>query len=113
MLKIDAQGTTINEKEVTAYIQQQIVDLAPHLEDKSSIQVKLSRKNRVFEAELTAYHEEGEIQTVGLNKDLFDAIKNAKEGLLQYFVELEALNNPHIREEKIKLISEKGNLYLH
>ena len=113
MLKIDTNGTTLNEKEVTAYIQQQMVDLAPHLEEKSALQVKLSQKNQIFEAELTAYHEEGEIQTVGLNKDLFDAIKNAKEGLLQYFVEVEASVNPRLRDEKIKLLSHKGNLYLH
>ena len=116
MLKIDTKdtnGTSFNEKEVTAYIQQQMIDLAPHLKDKSALQVKLSQKNQVFEAELTAFQEEGDIQTVGLNKNLFDAIRNAKEGLLQYFVETEATINPHLREEKIQHLSHHGNLYLH
>ncbi len=113
MLKIDTHGTTINEKEVVAYVQQQMVDLAPHLEDKSSLEVKLSQKNQIFQAELTAFHEEGEIQTVGMNEDLFDAIRNAKEGLLQYFLETEAIINPRLREEKIKLMSHHGNLHLH
>ncbi len=110
MSKIEIKDATFNEKEVAAYIQQQMVDLAPHLEDQSTLQVKLSQKNQIFEAELTAFHGEGEIQTVGLNKNLFDAIKNAKEGLLQYFVET---NNPRLREEKMRLLSHQGNLYLH
>ena len=110
MSKIDVKGENFNEKEVAAYIQQQMVDLAPHLENQSALQVKLSQKNQVFQAELTAFDGEGEIQTVGFNKNLFDAIKNAKEGLLQYFVET---NNPQLRKEKIKLLSHQSNLYLH
>ena len=50
--------------------------------------------------ELTALEEEGEIQTIGRHKDLFAAIRNAKEGLLQYFVETESLINPHLRMKR-------------
>ena len=113
MLKIDTNDTTFNEKEVAAYIQQQMVDLTPHLREKSALQVRLSKRDQTFHAELTACDDQGEIQTVGVNEDLFDAIKFAKEGLIQYFVELEANLYPELRDEKIKHLSLHGNLYLH
>ena len=113
MIKIDSIGTEIDKKEITAYIQQQMVDLAPHLEEKSALQIRLTQVNKGYEAELTAVHLEGEIQTVGWDENLYVAIKNVKEGLLQYFVEVEDELNPHQREEKINHFSRNGNLYLH
>lgn len=113
MIRIHSKGAAIDEKEVTAYIQQQMVELTPHLKEKSALQVKLTKKKEGFEAELTAYQPEGEVQTVGFNKDVYHAIRNAKEGLLEYFVEFEEAMNPLEREEKIKYLSKHGNLYLH
>lgn len=113
MIKIDGFDAKIDEKEVTAFVQQQMVDLTPHLSDKSALQVRLSKRGKGFEVELTAFQEEGEIQTVGFNDDLFDAIRNAKEGLMNYFVEVEDEMNPHLRESKIDYFSKHGSLYLH
>lgn len=113
MIEIDSKDFQIDEKEVSAYVQQQMIDLAPHLEEKSALQIKLKQVDQGFEAELTALHEQGEIQTVGWNEDIYHAIKDAKEGLLEYFVEVEDELNPRIREEKINLLSRHGNLYLH
>lgn len=113
MIQIDAKGATIDEKEVTAFVQQQLMELADHLSDKSSLQVRLTQRKDGFEAELTAFEEEGEIQTVGRHKDIFDAIRNAKEGLLDYFVEVEDQLNPRRREDKINFMSRNGNFYLH
>lgn len=114
MVKIDSKNMKINEKEFTAYIQQQMADLQPHLADKSSLQVRLTEVGKgEYEAEVTAYQEEGEIQTVGRHKDPFDAIRNAKEGLLEYFVEMEAEMNPHLRDQKLNHLAQNGNLYLH
>ena len=113
MVKIDSQDAKIDQKEVTAYIQQQMADLAPHLTEKASLQVRLIQKKEMYEAEVTAYEEESEIQTVGIDSDVFDAIKNAKEGLLEYFVEVESELRPHERDEKINYLSKHGSLYLH
>jgi len=113
MIKMDKLGEKIDKKEVAAFIQQQMVELAPHLDEKSALQIKLTQVRNGFEAELTATQLEGEIQTIGWNEDLFDAIKNAKEGLLQYFVDAEDFMNPQLRDEKIKYLSQHGNLYLH
>ena len=79
MIKIDSKNFQIDEKEVTAYIQQQLIDLSPHLEDKAALQVRLKKVDQGFEAELTATHQEGEVQTVGWNEDIYNAIKSAKE----------------------------------
>ena len=113
MLKIDAQEGSIDEKEVTAYVQQQMAELGPHLAEKTALQVRLTQIGESFEAEVTAYHTEGEVQTVGRNSDIFDAIRFAKEGLLEYFVEVEAEMHPRERDEKINYLSRHGNLYLH
>jgi len=113
MIKINAKDLQIDEKEVSAYIQQQMMDLSPHLEEKSALQVRLTQVDKGFEAELTAFREEGEVQTIGWHEDIYDAIKNAKEGLLEYFVEVESENNPRDRDNKINHIHRHGNLYLH
>ncbi len=114
MVKIDSKYLNINEKEFTAYIQQQMADLQPHLTDKASLQVRLTEVGKgQFEAEVTAFQEEGEVQTIGRNSDPFDAIRNAKDGLLEYFVEMEAELNPHLRDQKINHLARNGNLYLH
>lgn len=113
MIDFDAQGLSLNEKEVTAFVQQQMLDLAPHLGEKDALQVRLSQRGTGFEVELTAHHEDGDIQTLGHNEDLFEAIKLAKEGLLHYFVEVEDQLNPLLRDEKINYLSRHGNLYLH
>lgn len=113
MIKIDNLDPQIDEKEVTAFIQQQMVDLAPHLNEKAALQIRLIKREEGFEVELTAYQEEGEIQTIGFNDDIYDAIRNAKEGLLEYFVTIEDELNPHLRDEKINYLSRHGNLYLH
>ena len=113
MLKIESQNTPLSEKEITAYVQQQLVDLAPHMDEKAALQMKLTQINSGFEAELTATLDEGEIQTVGWHEDIYESIKNAKEGLLQYFVEIEEELNPKERDEKINHFVRNGNLYLH
>ena len=103
----------MEEKEVTAYIQQQMMDLEPHLEGKTSLQVRLVDIGDEFEAEVTAFHPDGEIQTVGRNASLFDAIRFAKEGLIEYFLAVADEVNPLEREAKINHLSQHGNLYLH
>jgi ribosome-associated translation inhibitor RaiA len=113
MIKIDALDTQIDEKEVTAFIQQQMVDLGPHLSEKASLQVRLVKIQETFEVELTAYEEGGEVQTIGRHHDVFDAIRTAKEGLIEYFVEVENELNPQLREDKISYMSRHGSLYLH
>ena len=113
MLKIDANASALSEKEIAAYVQQQLVDLGPHLDEEVALQMKLTQVETGFEAELTASTEEGEVQTVGCHEDIYDAIKNAKEGLLAYFVEVEAEINPRLRDEKINHLARNGNLYLH
>ncbi len=113
MIKIDALDAQIDEKDISAFIQQQMVDLAPHLTAESALQIKLVKRDQGFEVELTAFEAAGEIQTIGFNDNLFDAIRNAKEGLLEYFVEVEDALNPKARDEKINLLSKHGSLYLH
>ncbi len=113
MIKIESSSEMIDQKAVTAYIQQQMVELQPHLHEKSALQVKLVQLKNGFEAQLTAIEEEGEIQTIGRHADLYDAIRNAKEGLLDYFVAAEDELNPRLREEKLNYMSKHGNLYLH
>ena len=113
MIKFDSRFSPMDEKEVTAYVQQQMVDLGPHLDEKSSLQVRLTKLKNGFEVELTAYQPEGEVQTVGRDTDLFDAIRNAKDGLLHYFVEIEDELHPHERDEKINHLLRNGNIYLH
>ncbi len=113
MIKIDANDPQIDEKAISAFIQQQMVDLAPHLSNEAALQIKLVKKDGGFEVELTAYEEAGEVQTIGFHMDLYDAIRNAKEGLLEYFVEVEDALDPKARNEKINLLSKHGSLYLH
>ncbi|MCJ8275882.1 MAG: hypothetical protein HRT44_01975 [Bdellovibrionales bacterium] len=102
-----------DEKEMSAYIQQQISDLEPHLKTESPLELKLTQVDEGFEAELTADHESGVVQTLGWNENIFSAIKSAKEGLLEYFIEVEQEKNPQHRNEQIDHISRHGNLYLH
>lgn len=113
MIKLENLDAQFDTKEVTAFIQQQMMDLTPHLTEKSSLQVQLVKKEEDFEVELTAYQEEGEIQTIGRNHNLFEAIRDAKEGLIEYFVEVEYELNPHGRDDKISYLSQHGSLYLH
>lgn len=113
MIKIDSPALSINKKEVTAYIQQQMMELQPHLQEKSALQVKLKKVAKGYEAELTALHFDGEIQTIGWNENMYDAIKDAKEGLLEYFVEVADELHPHQRDQKINHIRKHGSLYLH
>ncbi len=113
MIKIDALDAHIDEKDVSAFIQQQMVDLTPHLSEEAALQIRLVKKKKGFEVELTAFEEAGEVQTIGFHTDLYDAIRNAKEGLLEYFVEVEESLDPKARDEKINLLSRQGSLYLH
>jgi len=113
MIKIDNLDPQIDNKEVAAFIQQQMVDLGPHLDSKSSLQVRLVKLKQGFEVELTAFQEEGEIQTIGRDDDIYDAIRYAKDGLIDYFVEVESEINPHLRDDKINYLSRHGSLYLH
>ena len=113
MIRIDLKGSQIDQKEVTAYIQQQLQELMPHLGEKAALQVKLVQEKEGFEVQLTATRLDGEVQTSGWNENLFDAIKFAKEGLIQYFVEVEDQMNPQVREAKLQYLSQHGNLYLH
>lgn len=113
MIKLNTNDAQIDEKEVTAYIQQQMAELTPHLEEQTAVQVKLTPVDDGYEAEVTAHHPDGDVQTIGWHEDLFDAIKNAKEGLLEYIVETEDEMNPRLREEKIQHLRRNGNLYLH
>ena len=102
-----------DKKEISAYIQQQLNELEPHLIPESPLELKLTKRDDGFEAELTADHASGVIQTLGWNQNIFTAIKSAKEGLLDYFTEVESEMNPLKREETINHISRHGNLYLH
>ncbi|MCB0378740.1 MAG: hypothetical protein KDD33_09630 [Bdellovibrionales bacterium] len=113
MYKVNLESLSINEKEVSAYVQQQMMDLAPHVDPSKPIEVNLIETDRGFEVELTANHLEGFVQTVGADKNLFTAIRNAKEGLLQYFVELEDELEPHKREQVLSHYNRHGNIYLH
>lgn len=113
MVKIDSERTKLSEKEVSAYIQQQMIDLKPHLHEEDALQVKLTEIGEEFEAEVTAIQQEGEIQTIGRHSDPFDAIRHAKEGLIEYFVEVEAELFPQEREEKINILTRNGSLHLH
>ena len=106
-------NTQINKKEVSAYLQQQLNELAPHIDPASPVELKLTEIDEGFEVELTADHSSGVIQTLGWNQNLFGAIRSAKEGLLDYFVEVEAELNPHKRDERIDQITRHGHLYLH
>ena len=90
-----------------------MMDLKPHLAEKDSVEVKVTEVGDEYEAEVTAIQEEGEIQTIGRHKDPYHAIRYAKEGLIEYFVEVEAELYPREREEKIRHLSQNGNLYLH
>ena len=112
MIKIDSKSDLIDEKEITAYIQQQMAELSPHLEEKTALEVKLTPVNNGFEAEMTAMHPEGQIQTIGWNEDIFDAIKYAKEGMIEYFVEFENEMHPNNRDAKLQYMKRHGNLYL-
>ena len=103
----------MDQKEVLAYIQQQMSDLAPHMDSQSPLQLKVVEKQGGFEAELTVDHEAGKIQILGKDKDLFDAIKSAKEGLLDYFVELEDHLNPNRRSSQIQYICRHGTFHIH
>ena len=102
-----------DQKEISAYVQQQLNELAPHIDPTSPVELKLTQVNEGFEVELTTDHSSGVIQTLGWNQNLFGAIKSAKEGLLEYFVEVENELNPNKREERINHISRHGSLYLH
>lgn len=113
MVKIHTNEAGIDEKEISAYIQQQMVDLTPHLEEKSALQIKLKKIGDGFEVELTAILNQGEIQTVGWNENIYHAIRNAKDGLLEYFVHVADEENPNQRDEKINYLSRHGNLYIH
>lgn len=113
MIKIDALDANIDEKDISAFIQQQMADLTPHLSDKAALQIRLIKKDKGFEVEITAFEEEGEVQTIGFHDDLYGAIRNAKEGLIEYFVEVEDALNPTARDAKINHFSRQGNLYLH
>lgn len=112
MIRINGNAP-FDKKEISAYIQQQVDELTPHLEPNTPIEVKLTKTENGFEVELTTDHLTGVIQTLGWNEDIFHAIRSAKEGLLQYFAEVEAEINPNNREERISHISRHGNLYLH
>ena len=112
MIRIDGNAQ-YDQKELSAYIQQQMNELTPHLEPNSPIEIKLRKKDDGFEVEVTTDHLSGVVQTLGWNENIFHAIKSAKEGLLQYFAEVEDELNPNERDEKINHISRHGNLYLH
>ena len=113
MVEFDSDAQQIDQKEVTAYIQQQMMDLKPHMAEKDSLQVRITQVGGEFEAEVTAIQEAGEVQTIGRHPDPYNAIRHAKEGLIEYFVEVEAELNPREREEKLNHLSRNGNLYLH
>lgn len=113
MIKIDALDANIDPKDISAFIQQQMVELTPHLSDQAALQIRLVKKEGGFEVELTAFETSGEVQTVGFHADIYDAIRNAKEGLLEYFVEVEDALDPGARDQKIQFMTQQGSLYLH
>jgi len=83
-----------NQKEIHAFVQQQMVDLAPHLQGESPLELTLSQSKDGFQASLKAQHLEGPVETIGKSPDVFNAIISAKEGLLEYCLEIEAETNP-------------------
>ena len=102
-----------NEKEIQAFAQQQLVDLAPHLQGETPLELTLSQSKEGFEASLVAEHFEGQVQTVGKSPDIFNAIINAKEGLLEYCLEMEAELNPRQRHQRIEQILRRQSRWLH
>ena len=102
-----------NQKEIQAFAQQQMVDLAPHLEGETPVELTLSQSKEGFEASLVAEHFEGQVETVGKSPDVFHAIINAKEGLLEYCLEVEAEFNPHQRRQRIEQILRRQSPWLH
>lgn len=113
MIEFETNDTKINQKEISAYVQQQMLDLTPHLNDKSAIEVRVLKSQDDFVVEVAISDDEGEIQTLGRHPDIFNAIRNAKDGLMEYFMEMENQANPHLRDEKINILSQQGNFYLH
>lgn len=113
MLNIDLKTLNVDEQAVKAFVQQQLVELVPHLTPESPVDLKLSQLEKGFEVEMSADHAIGTIQTVGKGEDLFVAIRNAKEGLLDYFSEIADEINPERREQKINNITRNGSFYLH
>lgn len=113
MFRMNLDKLNVDQKEVTAFVQQQMVELAPHLNAESPVQLNIAQGKKGYIVELTATHPVGVVQTVGRNKDIFAAIKNAKEGLLEYCLEIESSLNPENRDARIRQILAGESPYLH
>jgi|GEM_PF-4720271 len=113
MVKTSLKKVDVSEQEISAFVNQQMAELEPHIDSKTPVEVSLIEGKKGFQVSLTAVHPEGKIQTVGTDEDLFNAIRNAKEGLLDYCVEIEAETNPQFRDSKIDQILKNKNHYLH
>ena len=113
MFTMDLDKLNVDEQAVKAFVQQQLVELTPHLAPESPVSLKLTQREKGYEVEMSADHAIGTVETVGQGDDLFLAIKNAKDGLLEYFTEIDDELNPEKREQKIQSITRGGSFYLH
>ena len=113
MAKINVNSQLKDQREITAFVQQQLTDLAPHLAEATALELTLSESKVGFQASLTLNENEGPVQMIGQSDDLYQAIMIAKEGLIEYCVELEAEFQPNRRKDKISRILNQKSHWLH
>lgn len=102
-----------NQKEISAFVKQQLSDLAPHLAESTALELTLSESNSGYQAALILDNEDGPVEMVGQSQDVFQAIRIAKEGLVEYCVELRAQFQPNSRRDKISYILNQKSHWLH
>lgn len=113
LAKISLNSKLVDEKEINAFVQQQLSDLSPHLADTADLELSLSESKKGFQASLTMKEAPGPVQMVGQSQDLFQAIRLAKEGLIEYCVEIQAQSDPHWRRDKISQILNQKSHWIH
>jgi ribosome-associated translation inhibitor RaiA len=83
MFSVNLNKLKVNEAELKAYIYQQLNAIQPYV-GESPVSIKMSyNDDKQFEVKILASPEMGDVEVVGTHEDVYSALANAKDALIQ------------------------------
>ena len=100
-------------RELNAYIYQQLLEVQPFLSPNTQIAVTVQQKKSEFAVTLAAKIATGILKVIGSDDDVYHAVRIAKAQMIDYLAELQdAFTDSHERESQITAMM-NGSQNLH
>jgi ribosome-associated translation inhibitor RaiA len=83
MFSVNLESLKVNEAELKAYIYQQLNAIQPWV-GESPVSIKMAyNEDKLFEVTILASPEMGEVEVIGTHEDVYSALANAKDALIE------------------------------